>query len=126
MGNTVDKFSRLAALRPARGVSQTPAALRAPDETDALSHLLGAGIARNHYGEHLAIRHWFSTPEFSEPSAVALDLLTKASGSESGRHKPKSGPPQKDGPYRGSSRDDTLSRRMRTAVQNPDKWLFLD
>src|SRR5271157_226137 len=101
MGNTVDKFSRLAALRPARGVSQTPAALRAPDETDALSHLLGAGIARNHYGEHLAIRNWFSTPEFTEPSPVALELLSR-------------------------TRDENISRRTRVALADPEKWLFLD
>ncbi len=111
---------------------QKPAALRAPDETDALSRLLGAGIARNHYGEHLAIRNWFSTPEFTPPSPVALDLLTKAPASESGRYKPKSGPPPSSGgqaeggPYRDCSRDEKISRRARAAVQNPGKWLFLD
>ncbi|HKI13330.1 MAG TPA: ribonuclease H-like domain-containing protein [Candidatus Acidoferrum sp.] len=139
-----DKFARLAALKPAHGIAQRPAALRAPDETDALSRLLGAGIARNHYGEHLAIRNWFATPEFSEPSPVTLDLLTRATApqdhpgrkeraSESGRYKPKSGqdkpksgPPQKDGPYKGRSRDESVSRRTRAAVQNTEKWLFLD
>src|SRR5208337_5546810 len=126
MAQAVDRFSRLAALKPARGVVQRPAALRAPDETDALSRLLGAGIARNHYGEHLAIRNWFSTPEFSEPSAIALDLLTKAPTSESGRYKPKSGPPQKVGPYKGHSNDESVLRRTRAAVQDPEKWLFLD
>ena len=124
--NTRDKFARLAALRPARGVTQTPATLRTPDECDPISLLLGGGIARNHYGEHLAIRNWFSTPEFSEPSAVALDLLTKASTSESGRYKPKSGPPQKVGPYKGHSNDESVLRRTRAAVQDPEKWLFLD
>ena len=121
-----DKFARVAALKPARAMPARSSGLRAPDETDALSRLLGAGIARNHYGEHLAIRNWFSTPEFSEPSPVALDLLTKAPTSESGRYKPKSGPPQKDGPYKGRSRDESISRRTRAAVQNPEKWLFLD
>src|SRR5271157_43772 len=101
MAQAVDRFSRLAALKPARGVVQKPAALRAPDETDALSRLLGAGIARNHYGEHLAIRNWFATPEFSEPSPVALDLLSR-------------------------TRDESVSRRTRAAVQNTEKWLFLD
>src|SRR5208283_4515817 len=110
---SVDRFSRLAALKPARGVAQKPAALRAPDETDALSRLLGAGIARNHYGEHLAIRNWFSTPEFTPPSHVSLDLLTKAPTSEGGR-------------YKNRSRDDTMSRRTRAAVLDPEKWLFLD
>jgi len=129
MPGTVDKFSRLAALRPARGATQAPAILRAPDECDSISQLLGGGIARNHYGEHLAIRNWFSTPEFSEPSAVALDLLTKAPArqeSASGRYKPKSGPHQKGGPYKGRSNDEAISRRARAAVQNPEKWLFLD
>ncbi len=101
MTSSVDKFSRLAALRPARGIVQAPAALRVPDECDPISLLLGGGIARNQYGEHLAIRNWFSTPEFSEPSTGALDLLTKA-------------------------RDEVQSRRSRAAVQNPEKWLFLD
>ena len=126
MPPSADKFSRLAALRPARGATQAPATLRAPDECDPISQLLGGGIARNHYGEHLAIRNWFSTPEFSEPSAVALDLLTKAPASESGRYKPKSGPPQKVGPYKGHSNDESMSRRAWAAVHDPEKWLFLD
>jgi len=133
MPPSVDRFSRLAALKPAHGAAQKPAALRAPDETDALSHLLGAGIARNHYGEHLAIRNWFSTPEFCEPSPVALDLLTKAPASESGRYKSKSGAPlrpgrgrHQDGPYTGRSRDESVARRARAAVSDPEKWLFLD
>ena len=99
--SATDKFARLVALKPARGIAHRPAALRAPDETDALSRLLGAGIARNHYGEHLAIRNWFSTPEFTEPSPVALDLLSR-------------------------TRDESVSRRTRAAVQNTEKWLFLD
>src|SRR5271157_4706450 len=113
MAQAVDRFSRLAALKPARGVVQKPAALRAPDETDALSRLLGAGIARNHYGEHLAIRNWFSTPEFCEPSPVALELLTKAPASEGGR-------------YKNRRRDEIGLRRTRAAVLDPEKWLFLD
>jgi uncharacterized protein len=106
-GGNIDRFARLAALKPARGVAQRPAELRTPDETDSLSRLLGAGIARNHYGEHLAIRNWFSTPEFAEPSAVALELLTKTLGSEGGRYK--------------KQMQDT-----RGALEDPEKWLFLD
>jgi uncharacterized protein YprB with RNaseH-like and TPR domain len=97
----------LAALRPARGVAPKPAELRAPDETDSLSRLLGAGIARNHYGEHLAIRNWFSTPEFAEPSRVALELLTKRPASEGGRSKGRIQDPE-------------------GALEDPEKWLFLD
>ncbi|MGB7625119.1 MAG: ribonuclease H-like domain-containing protein, partial [Candidatus Acidiferrum sp.] len=101
MAASADKFSRLAALRPARPALSRPAALRAPDQEDALAHLLGAGVAKNYFGEHLAIRNWFSTPEFSEPSAVALELLSR-------------------------SRDAALSRRTRAALEDPARWLFLD
>src|SRR5271167_2425725 len=113
MGITTDRFSRLAALKPAPGFPGRLADLREPDETDPLSVLLGGGIARNHYGEHLAIRNWFSTPEFREPSPVALDLLTKAPAPERGRHK-------------NSIREEGVDRRMRTALEDPEKWLFLD
>jgi uncharacterized protein YprB with RNaseH-like and TPR domain len=98
---TADKFSRLSALRPARAVLSRPTALRTPDREDSVAHLLGAGVAKNYFGEHLAIRNWFSTPEFSEPSTVALDLLSR-------------------------TRDAELSRRTRAALKDPAKWLFLD
>ena len=101
MPASADKFSRLAALRPARSVPSRPAALRVPDLEDSLAHLLGAGVAKNRFGEHLAIRNWFSTPEFSEPSAVALELLSR-------------------------TRDAELSRRTSSVLENPAKWLFLD
>jgi uncharacterized protein len=84
-----------------------PADLRAPDETDSLSRLLGAGIARNHFGEHLAIRNWFSTPEFAEPSPAALELLTKQPSSVRGRTKRQ-------------------IQDSQAALENPEKWLFLD
>jgi uncharacterized protein len=84
-----------------------PADLRVPDEADPLSRLLGAGIARNHFGEHLAIRNWFSTPEFVEPSPVALELLTKRAASEGGRNKRQ-------------------IQDSQAALENPEKWLFLD
>jgi uncharacterized protein YprB with RNaseH-like and TPR domain len=101
MAGTADRFSRLAALRPARSVPARPATLRAPGEEDALGRLLGAGVAKNHFGEHLAVRNWFSTPEFADPSAVALELLSR-------------------------TRDESLSRKTRAALENPAKWLFLD
>jgi len=113
MANVSDKFARLAALKPTRAMPARPPELRIPDETDPISLLLGGGIARNHYGEHLAIRNWFSTPEFREPSPVALDLLTKAPAPERGRHK-------------NSIREEGVDRRMRTALEDPEKWLFLD
>jgi uncharacterized protein YprB with RNaseH-like and TPR domain len=101
MPASTDKFSRLTALRPARPAPARPATLREPDQEDAIARLIGAGVARNHFGEHLVLRNWFSTPEFSEPSAIALELLSH-------------------------TRDAALSKRTRAALENPSKWLFLD
>lgn len=101
MATGTDKFARLAALKPARTFPERPPDLRTPDENDPISRLLGGGIARNRYGDHLSIRNWFSTPEFTAPSPLALDLLSR-------------------------TRDETISRRTRAALANPDKWLFLD
>src|SRR5690348_9672913 len=101
MAASADKFSRLAALRPARALPARSATLRAPEEDDRLARLIGAGIATNHFGEHLALRNWFSTPESFEPSAVALELLAR-------------------------TRDIALTRRTRAALEDPTRWLFLD
>jgi uncharacterized protein len=118
----MNKFTRLAALKPAHGYSakaaSRPADLRAPSEEDPLSVLLGAGIARNHYGEHLAIRNWFSTPEFAEPSLAALELLIKPPTSL-----PSSGQAE-GGRYTSKNRANSL--RARAALEDPTKWLFLD
>src|SRR5580658_4231476 len=101
MATSADKFSRLAALRPARPAPSRPAILRAPDQEDAIARLIGAGVARNSFGEHLVLRNWFSTPEFSEPSAIALQLLSR-------------------------TRDAALSKRTWAALEDPSLWLFLD
>src|SRR6266568_5194130 len=101
MAATADKFSRLAALKPARAMPARPSSLRSPDEEDALGRLLGAGGSKNRFGEHLTVRNWFSTPEFSEPSPVALELLSR-------------------------TRDESISRKTRAALSDPAKWLFLD
>src|SRR5260370_14692763 len=101
MAGLADKYSRLAALRPARPGISREASLRAPNREDFLSQLLGAGIATNHYGEHICVRNWFSSPEFASPSDLTLDLLSR-------------------------SRDEAVSKRMRKALANPEKWLFLD
>jgi uncharacterized protein len=100
MAGLADKFSRIAALKPARSVSR-PATLRAPDHEDFLCQLLGAAIATNRYGEHVCVRNWFSSPAFTEPAEVTLRLLAR-------------------------SRDDTLSKHMQAALSDPEKWLFLD
>lgn len=101
MPTSADKLSRLAALKPARPAISRPAELRAPDQEDALARMLGAGVAKNQFGEHLSLRNWYSTPEFSEPSAVALELLSR-------------------------TRDVSLSRSTRTALEDSSRWLFLD
>jgi len=101
MPATTDRFSRLAALKPTRPIPARPAALLTPGEADSVGRLLGAGVANTHFGEHLAIRNWFSTPEFIEPSCIALELLSR-------------------------TRDESLSRKTRTALEDPTKWLFLD
>jgi uncharacterized protein YprB with RNaseH-like and TPR domain len=101
MAGMADKFSRLAALKPARPAASCPAVLRAPNEEDGLFRLLGASVATNHYGEHISVRRWFSTPEFSEPSKVTLELLSR-------------------------TRDESLSKPTRAALADPTQWLFLD
>jgi uncharacterized protein YprB with RNaseH-like and TPR domain len=103
MAATADGYSRLAALKPARAVraERGKPRLRLPGEEDALGQLLGAGVAKNYFGEHLAMRNWFSTPEYIEPSAISLELLSR-------------------------TRDESLSRKTRAALDDPSKWLFLD
>ena len=101
MAAALDKFSRLAALKPVRQSAARPAILRSPNEDDPIAHLLGGGVATNHFGEHLAIRNWYSTPEFAEPSSGALDLLSRV-------------------------RDESLYRKTCMALANPEQWLFLD
>lgn len=96
-----DKYGHVAALRPARSVAHRPAPLRAANRDDGLAQLLGAGVAKNQYGEHLAVRHWFAQPEFRRPSTQAVGLLSR-------------------------TRNEPLQRRTRTALEDPSKWLFLD
>jgi uncharacterized protein len=99
--NLIDKFARVAALRPTRSLPTSPCVLRAPNSEDSLSRLLGAGIATNQYGEHVCVRNWYSTPEFSEPSHFTLDLLSRV-------------------------RDKAVSKSTQAALSDPSKWLFLD
>jgi len=114
-----DKFSRLAALRPARGARDNLEALRAPDgDVDPLARLLGAGIARNHYGEHLSIRNWFATPEFVEPTGKALELLLRKSSGPQVALNPGSNPRK-----RPASQGEG---HVCGAMGDPERWLFLD
>jgi uncharacterized protein len=100
MAAATDKFARLAALRPAR-LKAARQTLRAPDEEDALSKLVGAAVGANRYGEYVSVRSWFSTPQLTEPSHGCLELLSR-------------------------TRDQTLSKRNRAAIGNTNQWLFLD
>src|SRR5438552_11603309 len=101
MAAVADKFARLAALKPAQPMPARPAAIRTPGEDDTLGRLLGAGVATNHFGEHLAIRNWFSTPEFAEPACTTLEMLSR-------------------------TRDESVSCKTRAELEDPEKWLFLD
>jgi uncharacterized protein YprB with RNaseH-like and TPR domain len=101
MAAFTDRFSRISALKPTRPRPSGAELLRAPHAEDSLSRLLGAGIATNRYGQHVLVRNWFSSPEYSEVSDVSLELLSRG-------------------------RDETLSRRTREALADPSKWLFLD
>lgn len=115
----MDKFARLAALKPARAMPRRVAELRDTDDTDLVGRLLGAGIACNEYGEHLAIRNWYSTPEYTQPSEVALDLLSRVSGSSNRGAR-------SIGPLFPNARQESALLKTRTAMENPEKWLFLD
>jgi uncharacterized protein len=103
MASMADRFSRLTALKPSRpGISiGRTFTRRAPEQEDALSQLVGAAIAANHYGEHVSVSNWYSTPEFVKASSNTLDLLCR-------------------------SRDEELSKRTLAALSDPTKWLFLD
>jgi uncharacterized protein YprB with RNaseH-like and TPR domain len=96
-----DKFARLSALKPASNFAQRPATPREPCEEDTLARLLGATVRRNHYGEHLAVSNWYSSPEFAHPSPSTLEILSNAHG-------------------------ESQNRKTREALSNPEKWLFLD
>src|SRR6202162_155467 len=101
MATLDQKLSRLAALKPARPLTLRSTPLREPCEEDTMARLLGAGVSTNRFGEHLAVKNWFSSPEFVSPHSTCLQLLCQ-------------------------QRDEVVSRRTRAALENPEKWLFLD
>lgn len=72
---TQDRLARLAALKPARkrAADAEPRGVASdiPEGAERLAQLLGAATRRNSYGEHLALRHWFSEAPGNEPSAAA-------------------------------------------------------
>src|SRR3981189_601495 len=97
----MDKFSRLAALKPVRQQGPIPEPLGEGRQGDEIAHLLGAFQQKTRFGQHLTMRNWYPTPEFAEPAGQTLDLLTR-------------------------NKDEELSRRTRAALADPEKWLFLD
>src|SRR5215510_3054919 len=101
MASAADKFSRLAALRPASHRAHTAErASPAPCEEEcALARLLGAEVCRTRFGSHLSIRNWYATPEACQPADGVVELL--AAGAVAGRRSP-------------------------ALVENPERWLFLD
>jgi uncharacterized protein YprB with RNaseH-like and TPR domain len=105
-----DKFSRLAALRPAR---RAAARESLPEDGDAgeLARLLGATLERNRYGEHLAIRRWFPSPEPCMTSddvrrTRALKMLLPNAANEINFTR--------------------NARRADELANDPSQWLFLD
>lgn len=102
MSASADKWSRVSALRPARSAAASRITAP-PTSIDSLAELLGAEVARNRFGEHLAIRRWFSTPECCDPPPEALDMLLP--------------------------RDERQRKAMQIrseSAADPSQWLFLD
>jgi uncharacterized protein YprB with RNaseH-like and TPR domain len=107
-----DRLSRLAALRPPPRSAQA----LFPDETrihsgeDSLVRRLGASVVKNRYGEHLAVRQWFSSPEPCKAAPDAMHFLL---------------PLQK-----GGGKCSNAQRLNRISdidvICDPMQWLFLD
>lgn len=75
-----DRFARLAALKPARKrtaieINGEPRGMapEIPEGSARLAELLGAMPVRNHFGEHLALRRWFSEPVGGDPPERNVD-----------------------------------------------------
>lgn len=93
-----DRFARISAFRPA--VRREPILAEAADCRDGLLVQIGGEIGRNHYGEYLVSRQWYTTPEMCEPSAEVLRLLLPL-------------------------KCDRIDEMLQHAI-DPEKWLFLD
>src|SRR5882724_4101049 len=103
----LDKFARLAALRPVQGSATYDDRLSPEDSPTpgldecTLATLLGATIATTKYGNHLSIRNWYAAPQLPEVAPAALDLLCR-------------------------TQDAAKTTKWRAAAEDPEKWLFLD
>jgi uncharacterized protein len=104
-GTNEDQFSQLAALRPARRRAAVELALEEPrglspeipEGSERLAALLGAMPARNRFGEHLALRRWFSESIGCEPPDRADEAALRL-----------------------------LAPEAPADVADPQQWLFLD
>ena len=99
--SSLDRFSRLAALKPVKAVVPLAEPGNEPMQGDEVTRLLGGLCQKTKFGQHLTIRNWYSTPEFAEPDGRSLELLTR-------------------------NKDETISQKARAVLQDPEKWLFLD
>src|SRR6266481_5288451 len=104
----LDKFARLAALRPAQSATALSDDQPSPEESPSagldectLAKLLGATIVRTRYGNHLSVRNWYATPEFPEFRPAALDLLCRTP-------------------------DAARTKKWRAAAEDPEKWPLLE
>jgi uncharacterized protein YprB with RNaseH-like and TPR domain len=84
------------------------AAQRAHHEADPAALLLNGTIARNRYGEHLAVRLWHATPEACAPDAGAVRLLLPRGHRRQALAKP------------------AACERIAQICADPSRWLFLD
>jgi uncharacterized protein YprB with RNaseH-like and TPR domain len=108
-----ERLSRLAALRPApRSIEAPPLGeTRRHSDDDPLIRRLGAAVLTNRYGEHLAVRQWFSSPE---PCQAAPDVMHFLLPPEKRRRKPRGA----DQPRHRIADFDVIC--------DPMQWLFLD
>lgn len=105
-----DRFARLAALKPARkrvvgtAAEAEPRGLvpDIPEGAERLAYLLGATTRQNRFGEHLAMRRWFSESPGDQASACAPEGVLDA----------------------GALR--LLAPDAPEYVADPREWLFLD
>lgn len=115
MATIADKLTRISALRsPAQRM--TPVNSQPPRGAEEIAALLGASCGSNHYGEHLVVRNWYSSPEPGAALAcantreAALQLLIGRGGT---------GTP--------ACPTSVKQRTDRSACPtNPENWLFLD
>lgn len=118
MATAVDRYARLAALRPVPGSRPQLVEERSgeTDEECMLARVIGAAVARTEFGSHLRVRSWHATPEFCAPSAGVIDLLRSPASRKARR-----------GLARGtSSGDKREGDRPDPLLEDPEKWLFLD